>query len=87
MSISIPPDAKHMYAPPWRVDPPTLPFATWTVTTDRGDPSDEYDVLEDPPEWLCRLLVVAPKLLAFAEAYIDLFRDADMSPEDGCHEL
>ncbi len=34
-----------------------------------------------------RLSEAAPDLLAFAKAFVELFRDSDMAPEDECHEL
>lgn len=34
-----------------------------------------------------RLIAAAPELLAFAEAFIALANNADMRPEDECHEL
>lgn len=33
------------------------------------------------------LIAAAPELLAAAKAFIALFRDSDMRPEDECHEL
>lgn len=34
-----------------------------------------------------KLNAAAPDLLAFAKAFVELFRDSDMRPEDECHEL
>lgn len=34
-----------------------------------------------------KLIAAAPELLAACQAFIDLFRDSDMRPEDECHEL
>lgn len=33
------------------------------------------------------MIAAAPDLLAACEAFIELFRDSDMRPEDECHEL
>lgn len=57
-------DEDSHHAPPWKVDAPfpNPELGVWGVTTDRGDPRDEYDVFEDPPEWAVRLAVLAPTL-------------------------
>ena len=59
------------HAPPWKVVPPSAYSDVWTVTTDRGDPAEEYDVFEDPPEWAVRLGAAAPALLAACEEVLD----------------
>lgn len=59
-------DEDSHHAPPWKVDAPfpDRELGVWGVTTDRGDPRDEYDVFEDPPEWAVRLAALAPSLHA-----------------------
>lgn len=58
------------HAPPWKVREPRHDNDIWGVTSDRGDPRKEYDMLEDPPEWLVRLIVAAPQLLAQRDALL-----------------
>jgi hypothetical protein len=67
--MKIPTIAEDPYhAPPWKVDAPVFGQGVWSVSTDRGgDLSEEYDLLENPPEWAVRLIAIAPELLSICE--------------------
>lgn len=53
-----------------------------TICEYRADPMEDDAAAPD-----ARLMAAAPELLAFAEAFIEMFQSVDMRPEDECHEL
>jgi hypothetical protein len=61
-------------------DKATAELAVALVITD-------CETLGEQGESNARLIAASPELLAFAKAFIALFRDSDMRPEDECHEL
>jgi len=65
--------------PPWKA---TEIHGFWEVTTDRGDPSDEFDVTASGDEEVIRLAAAAPALLAACEATLDWLNDAMVNPDE-----
>jgi hypothetical protein len=52
------------------------------------DDSDvDYAAMDERDRSLCRLMAAAPEMLEACKAFVALFRDSDMRPEDECHEV
>lgn len=64
MPAPIPPHELEHNGPPWKA---VQINGTWCVTTDRGNPAEEFDVNESGYEWVVKLEAAAPALLAACE--------------------
>lgn len=73
----------HTNEPPWKaieID------GFWKVTTDRGDPSEEYDVNSSGDEEVVRLQAAAPDLLAACEVTRRWIEDETLNDLDELSE-
>lgn len=85
-------DPEWHTGPPWKASVShyqgdRVEYDIWTVTSDRGDPSDEYDVLESLTESQARLIATAPALVAEVERLRKIKSAARMLVDDAGTQL
>lgn len=78
-------DAKHRFVEINDASGKPVVTADWYERTKNGETETHCGVSIAPSN--LRLIEAAPDLLAACEAFVALFRECDMRPEDECHEV